>query len=172
MAINPMSAPIDYLGQMGLSPQDPAQALVGGLKIGTALREQRQMRELEQKNAQFQADMAAWRTNPTDDRIVELMNLYPEFGEGIRAEWKFLDDKLKDAEYTEGMQTLFALRSQTPQVGIDMLDRRIQATEEAGEDATSLKLIRQGLGQGSAEEVAAALPNLQLQLAMLDPTRS
>jgi hypothetical protein len=171
MAINPMSAPIDYLGQMGLSPQDPAQALIGGLKIGTALREQRQMRELEQKNAQFQADMSAWRMNPTDDRIVELMNLYPEFGENIRAEWKFLDDKLKDAEYTEGMQTLFALRSQTPQVGIDMLDRRIQATEEAGEDATSLKLIRQGLGQGSAEEVAAALPNLQLQLAMLDPVR-
>jgi hypothetical protein len=67
MAINPMSAPIDYLGQMGLSPQDPAQALIGGLKIGTALREQRQMRELEQKNAQFQADMSAWRMNPTDE---------------------------------------------------------------------------------------------------------
>ena len=171
MAINPMSAPIDYLGQMGLSPQDPAQALIGGLKIGTALREQRQMRELEQKNAQFQADMSAWRMNPTDDRIVELINLYPEFGEGIRAEWKFLDDKLKDAEYTEGMQTLFALRSKTPQVGIDRLDRIIQANEESGQDVSTLKLLRQELGEGSPEEVAAAIPKLQLQLAMLDPTR-
>lgn len=171
MAINPMQAPIDYLGQMGIRPTDPGTALLEGLQLGAVFKQQRQARELEQKNAQFQADMAAWRMNPTDDRIVELMNLYPEFGEGIRAEWKFLDDKLKDAEYTEGMQTLFALRSKTPQVGIDRLDRIIQANEESGQDVSTLKLLRQELGEGSPEEVAAAIPKLQLQLAMLDPTR-
>jgi len=171
MAINPMQAPIDYLGQMGIRPSDPGTALLEGLQLGAVFKQQRQARELERKNAQFQADMSAWRMNPTDDRIVELMNLYPEFGENIRAEWKFLDDKLKDAEYTEGMQTLFALRSSTPQVGIDRLDRIIQATEESGKDASSLKLLRQELGEGSPEEIAAAIPKFQLRLAMLDPTR-
>jgi len=169
MAINPMQAPIDYLGQMGIRPTDPGTALLEGLQLGAVFKQQRQARELEQKNAQFQADMAAWRMNPSDQRIIELMNMYPEFGEGIRKEMEFADKAKVKAEFTEGMQMLFALETQ-PQVGIDMINRRILASQEAGEDASILNIVRDSYGSGSPEEVQEATANLKMLLAITDPS--
>ena len=60
MAINPMSAPIDYLGQMGLTPTDPGTALVAGLQVGEAFRQRRQMREQEQLAEQYKEDASAY----------------------------------------------------------------------------------------------------------------
>ena len=164
MAINPLQPPIQY----GMEPQDPAAAMLEGLQIGEVFRQRRQARELEQKNAQFQADMAAWRMNPSDQRIIELMNMYPEFGEGIRKEMEFVDKAKVKAEFTEGMQALFALETQ-PQVGIDMIDRRIRASEEAGENTSVLKIVRDSYGSGSPEERLEAIANLKMFLNMTDP---
>ena len=163
-----MPAPIDYLGQMGIRPTDPGTALLEGLQLGAVFKQQRQARELEQKNAQFQADMAAWRTNPSDKRIIELLNMYPEFGEGIRKEMEFVDKAKVKAEFTEGMQALFALETQ-PQVGVDMIDRRIRASEEAGEDTSALKIVRDSYGSGSPEERLDAIANLKMFLGMTNP---
>jgi len=168
MAINPMPAPIDYLGQMGLSPQDPAQALVEGLKIGEVFRQQRQMREQEQLAEQYKADASAYYANPTPQGALELARKYPEQGAALMQDYRALGAEQRRGEFDRVARALAALAAGRPDIAKKLVSDEILAAKESGGDATNLETINSALEKDAD---SAYGPILQV-LTMMDPDRA
>ncbi len=164
MAINPMPAPIDYLGQMGLSPQDPAQALVEGLKIGEVFRQQRQMREQEQLAEQYKADASAYYANPTPQGALELAGKYPEQGAALMQDYRALGAEQRKGEATRVARVAAALGAGRQDIAKKLVSDEILAVNEAGGDATNFELINAAIEK---DPNAAYGPILQI-LTMMD----
>jgi hypothetical protein len=165
MAINPMSAPIDYLGQMGLSPQDPAQALVEGLKIGEVFRQQRQMREQEQLAEQYKADASAYYSNPTPQGALELARKYPEQGAAFMQEYRALGAEQKKNEFNRAARALSAVASGRTDIAKSIINDEIRAAAEAGGDASNLEMINAALDR----DPDTAYASMMQILAVMDP---
>jgi hypothetical protein len=168
MAINPMQAPIDYLGQMGLSPQDPAQALVEGLKIGEAFRQRRQMREQEQLAEQYKADASAYYANPTPQGALELARKYPEQGAALMRDYRALGAEQRKGEFDRVARPLAALAAGRPDIAKKLVSDEILAAKEAGGDATNLETINLALEN---DPDSAYGPILQV-LTIMDPDKA
>lgn len=165
MAINPMPAPIDYLGQMGLSPQDPAQALVEGLKIGEVFRQQRQMREQEQLAEQYKADASAYYANPTPQGALELARKYPEQGAAFMQEYRALGAEQKKNEFNRAARALSAVASGRTDIAKSIINDEIRAAAEAGGDASNLEMINAALDR----DPDTAYASMMQILAVMDP---
>jgi hypothetical protein len=165
MAINPMSAPIDYLGQMGLSPQDPAQALVEGLKIGEVFRQQRQMREQEQLAEQYKADASAYYANPTPQGALELARKYPEQGAALMQDYRALGAEQKKNEFNRAARALSAVASGRTDIAKSIINDEIRAAAEAGGDASNLEMINAALDR----DPDTAYASMMQILAVMDP---
>jgi hypothetical protein len=165
MAINPMQAPIDYLGQMGLSPQDPAQALVEGLKIGEVFRQQRQMREQEQLAEQYKADASAYYANPTPQGALELARKYPEQGAALMQDYRALGAEQKKNEFNRAARALSAVASGRTDIAKSIIDDEIAAATEAGGDTSNLEMINAALDR----DPETAYASMMQILAVMDP---
>lgn len=165
MAINPMSAPIDYLGQMGLSPQDPAQALVEGLKIGEVFRQRRQMREQEQLAEQYKADASAYYSNPTPQGALELARKYPEQGAAFMQEYRSLGAEQRKGEFNRAARALSAVASGRTDIAKSIIDDEIKAAAEAGGDTSNLEMINAALER----DPNTAYASMMQILAVMDP---
>ena len=135
MAINPMSAPIDYLGQMGLTPTDPGTALVEGLKIGEAFRQRRQAREQEQLAEQFNAAASEFYRNPTLEGARNLQASFPEYAAQFQGMTKDLTAEQRMNEATMGAQVLSAIRAGKTDVAKNKLSQLSQAAREQGDES-------------------------------------
>jgi len=165
MAINPMPAPIDYLGQMGLSPQDPAQALVEGLKIGEVFRQQRQMREQEQLAEQYKADASAYYSNPTPQGALELARKYPEQGAALMQDYRALGAEQRKGEFNRAARALSAVASGRTDIAKSIIDDEIKAAAEAGGDTSNLEMINAALER----DPNTAYASMMQILAVMDP---
>ena len=165
MAINPMPAPIDYLGQMGLSPQDPAQALVEGLKIGEVFRQQRQMREQEQLAEQYKADASAYYANPTPQGALELARKYPEQGAALMQDYRALGAEQRKGEFNRAARALSAVASGRTDIAKSIIDDEIKAAAEAGGDTSNLEMINAALDR----DPETAYASMMQILAVMDP---
>lgn len=164
MAINPMQAPIDYLGQMGLSPQDPAQALVEGLKIGEVFRQQRQMREQEQLAEQYKADASAYYANPTPQGALELARKYPEQGAALMQDYRALGAEQKKNEFNRAARALSAVASGRADIAKSIINDEIRAAAEAGGDTSNLEMINAALDR----DPETAYASMMQILAVMD----
>lgn len=165
MAINPMSAPIDYLGQMGLTPTDPGTALVEGLKIGEAFRQRRQMREQEQLAEQYKADASAYYANPTPQGALELARKYPEQGAAFMQEYRALGAEQKKGEFNRAARALSAVASGRVDIAKSIIDDEIKAAAEAGGDTSNLEMINSALER----DPDTAYASMMQILAVMDP---
>ena len=165
MAINPMSAPIDYLGQMGLTPTDPGTALVEGLKIGEAFRQRRQMREQEQLAEQYKADASAYYANPTPQGALELARKYPEQGAAFMQEYRALGAEQKKGEFNRAARALSAVASGRADIAKSIIDDEIKAAAEAGGDTSNLEMINSALER----DPDTAYASMMQILAVMDP---
>jgi len=165
MAINPMSAPIDYLGQMGLTPTDPGTALVEGLKIGEAFRQRRQMREQEQLAEQYKADASAYYSNPTPQGALELAGKYPEQGAALMQDYRALGAEQRKGEFNRAARALSAVASGRTDIAKSIIDDEIKAAAEAGGDTSNLEMINAALER----DPNTAYASMMQILAVMDP---
>jgi len=166
MAINPMPAPIQY----GMQPQDPAQALLQGLQLGSAIRGMRQQRQQEEEAArmkeQFSADMQSYLSNPTAAASRDLILKYPQMREAITENMSSLSKEMQDEEFKFATNVSMALRSD-PKVAARLIEQRRDAFANAGMDTTSLDTMLE-----TAKTNPTALPVMaNLYGASIDPKR-
>jgi hypothetical protein len=165
MAINPMSAPIDYLGQMGIRPTDPGTALLEGLQLGAVFKQQRQMREQEQLAEQYKADASAYYANPTPQGALELARKYPEQGAAFMQEYRALGAEQRKGEFNRAARALSAVASGRIDIAKSIIDDEIKAAAEAGGDTSNLEMINAALDR----DPETAYASMMQILAVMDP---
>ncbi len=134
MAINPMQAPIDYLGQMGIRPTDPGTALLEGLQIGAVFKQQRQAREQALKAEAFNAAASEFYRNPTLEGARNLQANFPEYAAQFQGMTKDLTAEQRMGEATYASQILTAIRSGQTETAQSMLGQLSRAAQESGEE--------------------------------------
>jgi len=165
MAINPMQAPIDYLGQMGIRPTDPGTALLEGLQLGAVFKQQRQMREQEQLAEQYKADASAYYANPTPQGALELARKYPEQGAAFMQEYRALGAEQRKGEFNRAARALSAVASGRTDIAKSIIDDEIKAAAEAGGDTSNLEMINSALDR----DPETAYASMMQILAVMDP---
>ncbi len=160
MAINPLQPPIQY----GMEPQDPAAAMLEGLKIGEVFRQRRQMREQEQLAEQYKADASAYYANPTPQGALELARKYPEQGAALMQDYRALGAEQRKGEATRVARVAAALGAGRQDIAKKLVSDEILAVNEAGGDATNFELINAAIEK---DPNAAYGPILQI-LTMMD----
>lgn len=135
--------PIDYLG--GMPQVDFARDIQGGLQIGAAFRQRReeiaQAEAARQQAAQYEADIAAFNANPSARAAAALAAKYPKNREAYKQSWDQTDEVQRREQGQAALQTAFALESGNPDAAKKVIQSRITALENAGQDATHEKLI-------------------------------
>ncbi len=135
MAINPMSAPIDYLGQMGIRPTDPGTALLEGLQLGAVFKQQRQEREKAVKAEEFNTAASDFYRNPTLEGARNLQANFPEYAAQFNDATKDLTAEQRMNEAKTGAQVLSAIRAGKMDVARNMLGQLSQAAIENGDNS-------------------------------------
>lgn len=143
MAINPMPAPIDY---MGMQPQiDPGRALLQGLQLGSAIRGIRQENEALALREQYKADLQKAMMSRNPQAWLDLAAMYPEQGQSFREQAAALGEQQQKNEFLIGAQALNALNRGDVAAARMIVDQQIEAAQNSGADVTGLKAIRASL---------------------------
>jgi len=147
MAINPMPAPIDY---MGMQPQiDPGRALLQGLQLGSAIKGMRQQRQQEEEalalREKYKADLQKAMMSRNPQAWLDLAGMYPEQGQSFREQAAALGEQQQKNEFLIGAQALNALNRGDVAAARMIVDQQIEAAQNSGADVTGLEAIRSSL---------------------------
>jgi len=164
MAINPLQPPIQY----GMEPQDPAAAMLEGLRIGEVFRQRRQMREQQQLAEQYKADASAYYANPTPQGALELARKYPDQGAAFMQEYRALDQEKQNNLFDRVARVVSAMAAGRNDVALQQADQEILAAKESGRDTSSLENIKFAL---ETDPDNAYGPVLQI-LSVMNPPRA
>lgn len=163
--------PINYLAQI---PQpDLSQSIMGGLQAGSAIRQSIDQRaaqeQAKQQQMAYMSDMQAYMQKPTAQGAAQLALKYPQQAESINGAFKTLDGERQKAELQFGNQVYGALTGGRADIAQQLLERRVEALKNAGQDyefeqiyLDQLKSDPQGGGQ-------AVIAMLGRGLASIDP---
>lgn len=164
-----MVQPIDYASMQRVV--DPGQSFLKGLQLGQGIREVRQKREDEQRaeelRKQYASDLQATLSNPTPEGFAALSAKYPQQREAFKQSWDMMKEGQRDQEFTTGVQAYGAIQSGRPEEATALLDERIAAKKNAGQDASKLETMRKMLDT-NPQYVAS---HLGLALSSIDPER-
>jgi len=164
-----MPDPINYLAM--LPKPDIAGQFTSGLQLGSGIREMADKREAEaraeQLRQQYAADLQASLTKPTAEAFAALSAKYPQQREAFKQSWDMMKEGQKEQEFLAGVQAFGAINAGSPQVAASLLDERIAAKENSGQDASKLKLMRAALDQNPQ----AVAGQLGLVLSSIDPDK-
>jgi len=130
-----MPAPYDY----SINVQSPFEAAVSGLKLGATIADIRTQQEAAAK-AQERQNMLTQglqslinNPNPTARDFTNIAMLLPEKeAASMRANWETLNKDQQDNELRFGGQVMSAFSTGAPQVGINLLEQRAEAEDNAG----------------------------------------
>lgn len=164
-----MPDPINYLAM--LPKPDIAGQFASGLQLGSGIREMADKREAEaraeQLRLQYAADLQSSLTKPTAEAFAALSAKYPQQREAFKQSWDMMKEGQRDQEFLAGVQAFGAINAGSPQVAATLLDERIAAKENSGQDASKLKLMRTALDQNPQ----AVAGQLGLVLSSIDPDK-
>lgn len=164
-----MPDPINYLAM--LPKPDIAGQFTSGLQLGSSIREMTDKREAatraEQLRLQYAADLQSSLTKPTAEAFAALSAKYPQQREAFKQSWDMMKEGQRDQEFLAGVQAFGAINAGSPQVAAALLDERIAAKENSGQDASKLKLMRSALDQNPQ----AVAGQLGLALSSIDPDK-
>ncbi len=166
-----MAQPINYLGMMP-PPPDIGRSLLSGLQAGSTFREMEQLRiaqqQAEQVRQQYAADLQATFSNPTPQAFAALSAKYPQQREAFKQSWDMLNKDQQDSEFVSGAQAFNALNAGNVPAAKSLLEQRISAMANAGQDTRKLQSMRDALEGGDVKAVQA---NLGFVLSAVDPDR-
>jgi len=167
--------PINYL----MPQQNITENLLQGLQVGAMfgnLAQQSRQREEEQaaKEAakqteiQFKADMSEYWGNPTADKAGVLISKYPQFKDAFKESWNVLDKSQKEEQFGFGLKLESALSNGGKDTALELLNGRIEAKKNAGQDFTELEDMKVSLEAGDVND---ALASTQIKLMSVDGER-
>lgn len=164
-----MVQPIDYASMQKVA--DPGQALLEGLQMGQGIRAVREKRDeaarAEELRKQYAADLQSTLGNPTPQGFAALSAKYPQQREAFKQSWDMMKEGQRDQEFAAGVQAYGAIQSGRPEEAVTILDQRIAAKKNTGQDASRLETMR-GMLDTNPQYVAS---HLGLALSSIDPER-
>ena len=153
-----MAGPYDYTIQQ----PDIAGSLMGGIQIGSQLGA---AQAAQQKQQQYAADLQGYLDNPSARSASAMMAKYPEFQKSMSASFETFDKGQKEDIFKAGTQAYSAIQSGRPDVAAKILDDRILAAQNSGQDTADLESLKQSL----SSDPRAAAAGLGLTMSALNP---
>lgn len=137
-----MAGPFDYT----VEPPNIVGSILGGIQGGQQLRANQdalQARDTAmEKQKLFQTDLESYQANPTAKSASEMIAKYPEFQKSLSASFDIYDKGQKDEIFRDATQAYSAVINGKPEVAKKILDARISAFENSGQDTTDLVNLR------------------------------
>lgn len=162
MAINPLQPPINYAGML------PQVNLGQGLsELGDVFAASNKQKESDALKAQYSQDLKNTLSNPTPQAFAALTAKYPQQREAFKQSWEMMSEGQKNNEFLAGVQAYGAINSGNPEVAKTLLDERITAAKNSGQDASKLEVMRKAMDT-SPDMVAS---QLGLVLSSVDPEK-
>lgn len=160
-----MAGPYDYTIQQ----PNITGSLISGIQAGSQIRAQQ---VAQQKAESYSADLQSYLQNPTAQSAAAMMAKYPESQKAISASFDTYDKGQKEDIFKAGTQAYSAIQNGKPEVAMDILDQRISAAENAGQDTSDLVSLKQslerdprGAGAGLALTMSALNPDAWSKIA-------
>ena len=155
-----MAGPYDYTIQQ----PDIVGSLAGGIQAGQQFGAARAAQEKQQ---QYATDLQLYQQNPTAQNAAAFTLKYPEQREAVKQSWDILNTDQKDSQFKTGIQAYSAIKSGSPEIAKEILDKQITAMENSGQDASSFKSIRDSIDR-NPEGMATIMG---LNLSALEPEK-
>lgn len=139
--------PFDYRIQV----QNPFEAATQGLRLGANIaqirqNQQAQAQAMQQKQAELerqrtmQQEVNGFLSNPTADGVLRLSAMMPaEQAKSVREGWAALGEDKASKSLSQVTQIASALLSDTPKVGIDMLNEAAAGARNAGNEQLAVQ---------------------------------
>jgi len=118
------------------------QNLLSGLKAGAVLGEMDQASQKRQQHEQFLLDFKSTFEDPSHDKIASLITKHPTMGAKIKESYDLLSAPQRKREIQATQKVYSALSNGRQDIAIEMLDEKILAHDNSGEDSTDLKNIK------------------------------
>jgi hypothetical protein len=154
-----MAGPYDYTIQQ----PDIAGSLLGGLQAGSQIGAQQ---AAQQKHQQYADDLQSYLQNPTARAASAMMAKYPESQKALAASFDIYDKGQKEDIFKAGTQAYSAIQNGRPEIAMNILDDRIKAAENSGQDTADLISLKEslqrdpnGAGAGLALTMSALNPD-------------
>jgi hypothetical protein len=162
-----MVQPINYLAMM---PQTNIPAAIEG--FGEALQARRQRIAAEEAKAKYSTDLQTVLENPSMTAFNEFALKYPTQREVIKDVAGRFSQEQKDQEFNIGAQVAVSLENQNPDVALDIVERTIQARQNAGLPTTTYDQLSQILSNTEdPDRVKKAQAITNFSLTLLDPEK-
>lgn len=160
-----MAGPNDYTIQQ----PNIGGSILGGIQAGNeaiaGMAQADAARAAQERHQQFSVDLQNHLANPSFRSSSAMIAKYPEFQKALTASFETYDKGQKDETFKTGMQTISAIQNGKPEVARKLLEDRIAATENAGQDASDLHdLLKQFDNDPKAVETG-----LSLTMSALNP---
>lgn len=160
-----MADPINY----NIQQPDIGASLMGGIQQGQALQQNRQQLEAQQaaqaRAAQYKTDLQQYLQSPNAAGASAMIAKYPESQKAIAASFDIYSKDQKDEIFKAGTQAYSAIQNGQPEVAKKILDRRIEAARNSGQDVTDLESLKASLDANPQ----AAAAGLALTMSSLNP---
>lgn len=160
-----MAAPYDYTVQ----PPNIVGSILGGIKGGQQLRANQDAIESRDaaiaKQQQYSADLQNYLSSPSASNASAMIAKYPEFQKSLSASFDIYDKGQKEDIFKTGTQAYSAIQNGKPEVAKKLLDDRIAAFENSGQDTTDLVNLRQQFDR----DPNAVASGLALTMSALKP---
>ena len=153
-----MAGPIDYTIQQ----PDIAGSLLGGIQAGQQFTAKQAAQD---KHQQYVADLQNYLAAPSARSASAMMAKYPESQKAMAASFDTYDKGQKEDIFKAGTQAYSAIQNGRPEVAMKLLDDRIAAAENAGQDTADLVSLKQSM----AQDPKAAGAGLALTMSALNP---
>lgn len=134
--------------------------------------QQQQHRALQQQQ-QYQADLAAYSSNPTPQALAQLMMRYPEQAEAIKKGYDVLEAPAKESRLTTLFSLHNAAKNGRADLALGQIDSIIKAEKRQGLDTADAEHLQAALQSPDEETRKEALTQVQAfaqaHLAIVDP---
>jgi hypothetical protein len=160
-----MAGPIDYMIQQ----PDIAGSLLGGIQGAQQLRASQDAvaaREAAQaKQQQYSEDLQNYLSAPSARGASAMIAKYPESQKALAASFDIYNKDQKDEIFKAGTEAYSAIKNGRPDVAMGILDQRIAAAENSGQDTKDLISLKQSLERNPSGTGAG----LALTMSALNP---
>lgn len=152
------NGPYDYSVQQ----PDVAGSLIGGIEAGQKLGLQRAAID---KHQQYVTDLNGYLQAPTAQSAAAMMAKYPESQKAMSASFDTYTQGQKEDIFKSGVQAYSAIQNGKPDVAMGIIDDRIKAAQNSGQDTTDLMSLKNSIQQNPQ----AASAGLGLTMSALNP---
>lgn len=163
MAINPLQAPINYMGMM---PQvDLGQQFA---EFGQALAQRQERIKKQEMQQQYAQDLQNAIANPTQQTWLNMVAKYPSQREAFESVRKGYGDQRLQNEFNQGFSVSLALENNNPEVAKAELQKIITARKNSNEPTQIYQQIYDAIEAGN---ITSAQAGVNMALTVADPER-